>query len=144
VCTLLENKVRTVYLGRTELGLLRTCARVPRARARGAREVIHQPSPLYYSIILFQVRVSGEPTSFVRLGIRHPPPASGNCKIYLRHLFSRATPEPGLLRPATCLRLTSSAYHPPRSITCVCFADPSSLCFTEPFLAQKTAFLLKV
>jgi hypothetical protein len=29
-------------------------------------------------------------------------------------------------------------------MTCVCFAEPSSLGVTEPFLTQKTAFLLKV
>ena len=33
-----DSKFRTVDLKRTELGTLRTCARVPRARARGARE----------------------------------------------------------------------------------------------------------
>ena len=39
---------RNVDLGRTELGTLRTCARVPRARARAARaKQIHQPSPLF-------------------------------------------------------------------------------------------------
>jgi hypothetical protein len=32
-----DSKFRTVNLGRTELGMLRTCARVPRARARAAR-----------------------------------------------------------------------------------------------------------
>jgi hypothetical protein len=40
-----DSKFRTVDLGRTELGTLRTCARVPRARARAARaKKIHQPS----------------------------------------------------------------------------------------------------
>ena len=37
--------------------------------------------------------------------------------------------------------VTSSADHPPRIITCVCFAKPSSLGVTEPFLTQKTACL---
>jgi hypothetical protein len=32
---------------------------------------------------------------------------------------------------------TSSTNHRPRSMTCVCFAKPSSLGVTEPFLAQK-------
>ena len=36
---------------------------------------------------------------------------------------------------------TSSNDHRPRSMTCVCFAKPSSLGVTEPFLTQKTAFL---
>jgi hypothetical protein len=39
---------------------------------------------------------------------------------------------------------TSSVDHPPRSMTCVCFAKPSSMGVVEPFLTQKTAFLLKV
>jgi len=38
----------------------------------------------------------------------------------------------------------SSVDHPPRSMTCGCFANPSSLGVTEPFLTQKTAFILKV
>ena len=37
-----------------------------------------------------------------------------------------------------------AADHPPRSMTCVCFAKRSSLGVTEPFLTQKTAVLLKV
>ena len=32
---------------------------------------------------------------------------------------------------------TSSTNHRPRSMTCVCFAKPSSLGVTEPFLTQK-------
>ena len=36
--------------------------------------------------------------------------------------------------------VTSSADHPPRSLTCVCFAKPSSLGVTEPFLTQKQPF----
>jgi hypothetical protein len=39
---------------------------------------------------------------------------------------------------------TSSANHPPSSMTCVCFAEPSSPGVTGPFLTQKTPFLLKV
>ena len=37
--------------------------------------------------------------------------------------------------------VTSSVDHPSRSITGVCFAKPSFLGITEPFLTQKTAFL---
>ena len=38
-----DSKFRTVDLERTELGTLRTCARVPRARAPRAPKKIHQP-----------------------------------------------------------------------------------------------------
>jgi hypothetical protein len=38
----------------------------------------------------------------------------------------------------------SSAYHPPRSMICVCFAKPSSLGVTEPFLTQKRPFLTQI
>jgi hypothetical protein len=47
------SKFRTVDLGKTELGALRTCARVPRARARVARaKQIHQHSPLFVRVLL--------------------------------------------------------------------------------------------
>jgi hypothetical protein len=35
---------------------------------------------------------------------------------------------------------TSSTNHRPRSMTCVCFAKPSSLGVTEPFLTQKPGY----
>ena len=40
-----DSKFRTVDLGKTELGTLRTCARVPRARARAARARKKHTSP---------------------------------------------------------------------------------------------------
>jgi hypothetical protein len=39
---------------------------------------------------------------------------------------------------------TSSTNHRPRSMTCVCFAKPTSLGVTEPFLTQKTGLGLKL
>ncbi len=39
---------------------------------------------------------------------------------------------------------TSSTNHRPRSMTCVCFAKPSSLGVTEPFLTQKLRLGLKL
>jgi hypothetical protein len=45
-----DSKFRTVDLERTELGTLRTCARVPRARARAARAK-KNPSALHSYIV---------------------------------------------------------------------------------------------
>jgi hypothetical protein len=48
------KKFCTVDLGSTKLGTLRTCARVPRARARGARET----NPPAFTTIFFYFKVS--------------------------------------------------------------------------------------
>ena len=60
-----DSKFRTVDLGRTELGTLRTCARVPRARVRAAcGKQIHQTSPLLFVRVLrFSAQLTGEVTT---------------------------------------------------------------------------------
>ena len=46
-----DSKFRIVELVGTEVGTLRTCARVPRARARAARAIRLSPSQLFIIIL---------------------------------------------------------------------------------------------
>ena len=68
----------TVDLERTEIGTLRTCARVPRARARvrRAREKTHQPSN---DIIILDNLTIVEFIYFKKTGpVRRPGPAAAH------------------------------------------------------------------
>jgi hypothetical protein len=52
-----DSKIFIVDLGRTELGTLRTCARVPRARARAARAKKNPPALQHYYFSAVRARM---------------------------------------------------------------------------------------
>jgi hypothetical protein len=129
-------------------------ARLGHARARGARayNFLLLLLSIINSAFLFLFFKKPHPDSstirarrgrFPEIHVRHRGQV-GNLIVNLRHLFPRVTLEHDFIDTGYATAVTSTADHPSRSTTCVFFAKPSFLGVTEPFLTQKTAFLLNV